>query len=748
LADVDAYLRELEDETDRPRRVRKFLPRRVVARKGGGGLATTVSLAAGQGNPVNAGPINFTVAFSKPVTGFTNADVSFAGSTVGGTLAAAVTGTGPAYNVAVTGMTGNGLVQISVPAGAAADALTGAPTPASSSAAYVTLTTTGPSVTINQAASQGDPTGVSPVNFTVVFSASVSGFTGSDISFTGSTAPGTLAAAVTGGPSTFNVAVTGMTGAGNVVASIPAAVVTDLAGNANSASSSVGTTPAFASAGTYLTYASHTNSTLVAPAGIANGDLLVAYLFNLGPNPTAPAVTAPAGWTEIPGSPSSVTDGSANGRYHIFSKIASNESGDYTFTHATSNSCGVVCRYTGADQASPLAPLPSVNTGTGTTATANGITTGIPNTLVIFTEHDWASVALDSVVPPGTTPTFTERTDAVLLYIADGTLATAGPTGNKAHTNNSASGEPWAAYLIGLKPSGAGDNTVAFTATGAFGWELDATNTGLAGAGIDKNTLPLYTGTDTPTAGTTISLKKITLPTMFCAAGNITFDRCWFAPSGAAFDTRAGYIFGYDPDLAANQLGDVTFLDCDIDGSAITSSDVFHACAFRGAGSLYRCNIFGFGGAVAYVGSNTVTTSTIEHCYCHDNRGGLFGTPEQQSHNEQVFIFQFGGTSFNIRNNKFLSFTGSDSAAVFIQCWDVIQNVVLEGNALDTIGWDLALEQHGQSYANMSCISNRFGTSGIGPAYVDGGTGWAVWTNNFRWVPANPNQAGAVVPSP
>ena len=76
--------------------------------KGGGGLATTVSLAAGQGNPVNAGPINFTVAFSKPVTGFTNADVSFAGSTVGGTLAAAVTGTGPAYNVAVTGMTGNG----------------------------------------------------------------------------------------------------------------------------------------------------------------------------------------------------------------------------------------------------------------------------------------------------------------------------------------------------------------------------------------------------------------------------------------------------------------------------------------------------------------------------------------------------------------------------------------------------------------------------------------------------------------
>jgi len=291
---------------------------------------------------------------------------------------------------------------------------------------------------------------------------------------------------------------------------------------------------------------------------------------------------------------------------------------------------------------------------------------------------------------------------------------------------------------------------VATSVDGLFGWEMNATNTGLVGAGIDKNTLPLYTGTDTPTAGTTISLKKITLPNMYCAAGNITFDRCWFKPTAAQgeMDNRAGYVFGYDPDFAANQLGNVTFLDCDMDGSAITSDDVYHSCAFRGAGSLYRCNIFGFGGGVAYVGAPTVSTSTIEHCYMHDGRGGMFGEPAQQSHNEAMFIFSFGGTSFNIKNNTFLSFTVSDTAAVFIQCWDVVQNIVFEGNALDTNGWDMPLEQHGNSYSNLSCINNRFGTTAIGPAYVDGGAGWDTWTNNFLWVPANPNQAGTIVTEP
>ena len=50
-----------------------------------------------------------------------------------------------------------------------------------------TVDTTAPTVTINQASGQADPTTVSPINFTATFSEPVTGFTGSDVSFIGGT---------------------------------------------------------------------------------------------------------------------------------------------------------------------------------------------------------------------------------------------------------------------------------------------------------------------------------------------------------------------------------------------------------------------------------------------------------------------------------------------------------------------------------------------------------------------------------
>ena len=96
-----------------------------------------------------------------------------------------------------------------------------------------TIDKTAPSVTITQAAGQADPTTTSPINFTATFSETVTGFAANDISFAGSTVGGTLTAVVTGTGPTYNVAVSGMTGAGNVVASVPAGAATDAAGNAS-----------------------------------------------------------------------------------------------------------------------------------------------------------------------------------------------------------------------------------------------------------------------------------------------------------------------------------------------------------------------------------------------------------------------------------------------------------------------------------------------------------------------------------
>jgi hypothetical protein len=102
---------------------------------------------------------------------------------------------------------------------------------------------TPPSVTINQAASQADPTNASPISFTAVFSENVTGFDGSDVSLSGTA--GATTAVVSGGPSSYDIAVSGMTGSGTVIASIAANAATDAAGNSNTASTSTDNTVSF-----------------------------------------------------------------------------------------------------------------------------------------------------------------------------------------------------------------------------------------------------------------------------------------------------------------------------------------------------------------------------------------------------------------------------------------------------------------------------------------------------------------------
>jgi uncharacterized protein len=114
------------------------------------------------------------------------------------------------------------------------------PTPASFT---WTIDATAPSVTINQASGQADPTHSSPIIFTVVFSEPVTGFTNGDVNLSGTA--GATTAVVTGGPTTYNVAVSGMTSNGTVIASIPANAANDAVGNGNTASTSTDNTVAF-----------------------------------------------------------------------------------------------------------------------------------------------------------------------------------------------------------------------------------------------------------------------------------------------------------------------------------------------------------------------------------------------------------------------------------------------------------------------------------------------------------------------
>ena len=99
-----------------------------------------------------------------------------------------------------------------------------------------------PVLPVEQANGQSDPTGASPILFTATFSEQVSGFAEDDISFDGSTAPGSLTAVLSeiapNDGTTYQISISGMSGNGTIVVSIPANRVVDESSNLNLASTS------------------------------------------------------------------------------------------------------------------------------------------------------------------------------------------------------------------------------------------------------------------------------------------------------------------------------------------------------------------------------------------------------------------------------------------------------------------------------------------------------------------------------
>ncbi|MFI5379933.1 MAG: beta strand repeat-containing protein [Tepidisphaerales bacterium] len=203
--------------------------------------AVTINQADTQADPTIAAPINFTVVFSAPVTGFTGSGVVL-GGTAGASIAV-VTGSGTTYNVAVSGMTQSGVVTVTIPPNVAQDINDNGNLPSTSVDNKVTFEYLAPSVTINQASSQADPTNGATINFTVIFSQPVTGFDGAGV-LLGGTA-GATTAVVTGSGTAYNVAVSGMTQPGTVIATIPAGVATSADGFTNNPSTSTDNTVTF-----------------------------------------------------------------------------------------------------------------------------------------------------------------------------------------------------------------------------------------------------------------------------------------------------------------------------------------------------------------------------------------------------------------------------------------------------------------------------------------------------------------------
>jgi len=221
-----------------------------------------------------------------------------------------------------------------------------------------------------------------------------------------------------------------------------------------------------------------TNTTLTAPASIADQDILRIHFF-IGAEPGAvPTPTPPTGFSQLNVVTIETVGGSDAGKIHLYTweKRAASESGNYTITHSSTFTQGYMECIRGAvtsGSAEDFAGTDNTNDGAGTSYTALGGTTTVDGSFITFAFACWGEPS-PVTAPAGATPTFTERYEPAggVFYVANGVLTTAGATGNKTATGTD-QGQfgGYAATLSSVKAAGGGadaDLAAAGEATATF----------------------------------------------------------------------------------------------------------------------------------------------------------------------------------------------------------------------------------------------------------------------------------------
>ena len=208
----------------------------TLTKTGGDNQSTVIDTAFA--DPLSV-TLNETGGFVLP-----GATITFTAPSSGASISAPTTGTAPTNSsgiaslpVSANGMAGGPYTVVA--------SVTGA-TDVDFSLTNTLSITPALTVTINQANWQADPTSGNLIFFTVVFSQPINTatFTKADVSLAG-TAGATTVFILQKAPfdgTSFNIIVRGMSGNGTVIATIPAGVVQDLAGDPNAASTSTDNT--------------------------------------------------------------------------------------------------------------------------------------------------------------------------------------------------------------------------------------------------------------------------------------------------------------------------------------------------------------------------------------------------------------------------------------------------------------------------------------------------------------------------
>jgi len=325
------------------------------------------------------------------------------------------------------------------------------------------LNTNPPTVTINQAAGQADPTSVTPINFTVVFSQPVIDFVPGDVTLSGTA--GATSATVTGGGATYNVAVSGMTNAGTVIASIPAGVVHNQAGITNIASISTDDQVTYApgsialdgAVSTFLNTNTVSSSSIVTnTTGIGQNRLMlvgITWNANTAPQSISSVTFTPDGGTAANLAEVMTQQVASTNRYAAIYSLTnppSGQTGVVTVTFSSDITNGVVvgvANFMGVDPTTPL--------GTPNGASATGTAPTVTLTNLDGDELVFDTVFIGGAPPPALTPSASQT-----LLWTEGIANDGGAASTQLATNASvtmswtatASG-PWAIVAVPIRPA-------------------------------------------------------------------------------------------------------------------------------------------------------------------------------------------------------------------------------------------------------------------------------------------------------
>jgi hypothetical protein len=281
------------------------------------------------------------------------------------------------------------------------------------------------------------------------------------------------------------------------------------------------------------------------------------------------------------------------------------------------------------------------------------------------------------------------------------------------------------------------------------GWELNAANVGLAPFGMVGSQLPAYTGPSEIPAGSRISGVRFTGP-ISLYRGDIVIEKCAFRPTSVSTGLPIATTTNYNGN-AETAMGRVVIRDCEFDGTLLGAQQAAFAFAFNGIADLQRNYIHHLGSGFGLANTGTQFDALIEQNFVTDTIA--WGNAATTGNHIDAFtIRDFTDAARSsraaiIRNNRFDAGTSSNvTGAFFIQAiYGRVDNVSIEGNLLQGKGYNLGLEQSSDGYSNITCINNRFSSSGWGTHYVSGGAGWATWQENYVYAPAQPDGKGAVV---